>query len=245
MHLRDRCARHGLSFEFLENLRDRLAERSLDLGQRELTGKRRHAVLQLRELVGKVRGQEVAARREHLAELHEDRAERFERQAQPHPARLAQRPKEKERIQSARQPAPRSERELVQPEAQGYPEDLGETKQGGGSPQGEAANLPELAGPTRERNLPSSGPCAMRKGVRCVCRAEPRRRAACRRRGRKPPRRWAARAEVAPRSSTRRGFRQGAGRLRAATPQRPACLRRGGALRRRRTPWKDPPRNPS
>ncbi len=45
MHLCDRRARHGLSFEFLENLRDRLAERALDLGYRELTGKRRHAVL--------------------------------------------------------------------------------------------------------------------------------------------------------------------------------------------------------
>src|SRR5882762_11291939 len=135
MHLRDRCARHGLSFELLENLRDRFAERALDLGYRELTGKRRHAVLQLRELVGKVRGQEVAARRKHLAELDEDGAERFERQAQPHPARLGERAKEKKRVQRAREPAPRSERELVQPEAQGYPEDLGETKQGIGSPQ--------------------------------------------------------------------------------------------------------------
>src|SRR6266496_2965985 len=120
-------------------------------GHRELARKRRHPVLELRQLVGQVGGQEVAARREHLAELDEDGAECLQRQAQPHPARLGERAKEKQRVQRAREPASRSERELVQPEAQGYPEDLGETKQGSGKPQGEAANLPELAGATRKR----------------------------------------------------------------------------------------------
>ena len=52
-------------------------------------GERRHAVLQLRELVGDVGRQQVAPRREHLAELDEDRAELLERQAQPLAARAA------------------------------------------------------------------------------------------------------------------------------------------------------------
>src|SRR5204863_4340183 len=141
-------------FEFLENFRDRPAERALDLSHRELAGKRRYPVLELRQLVGEVGRQEVAARRKHLAELDEDGPERFEREAQPHCARLRERAKEKERIQRAREPAPRSKRELVQPEAQGYSEDLGETKQGSGRPRGEGANLPELAHLTRERKLP-------------------------------------------------------------------------------------------
>ena len=41
---------------------------------------RRHAILQLGELVGDVRGQQVAARGQRLAELHEDRAELLERE---------------------------------------------------------------------------------------------------------------------------------------------------------------------
>ena len=39
-------------------------------------------------IVGESRGQQVAAGGEHLAELHENRAEIFQREAQPHCARL-------------------------------------------------------------------------------------------------------------------------------------------------------------
>src|SRR2546425_10828744 len=135
MHLGDRRARDGLQFEFLENFCDRLAERALDLGHRDLAWKWRHPVLEFRQLVGEVGGEQVPACREHLAELDENGAERFERQAQPCAARLGERAKEKKGVQGARELAARSERELVQPEAQGYPEDLGETKQGSGSPK--------------------------------------------------------------------------------------------------------------
>ncbi len=152
MHLGDRRARDGLRFELLEDFRDWLAEHPLDLGYREFARKRRYPVLELRQLVGEVGGQEVAARREHLAELDENGAERFERQAQPRAAWFSERAKEKERVQRAREPAPRSKRELIQAEAQGYSEDLGEAKQGNGKPRGEAANLPELAGATRKKD---------------------------------------------------------------------------------------------
>jgi len=101
----------------------------------------------------KIRGQDVAARREHLAELTKIGPSASERQAQPHPARLAERPKEQERVQGAREAASRSERETRPARTEGYPEDLGETKKRW-EPAGEAANLPELAGATRERNLP-------------------------------------------------------------------------------------------
>ena len=50
-------------------------------------GKRRHLVLQLRELLGDIIGQQVAPRGQRLAELHEDRAELLECQAQPLGAR--------------------------------------------------------------------------------------------------------------------------------------------------------------
>ena len=106
MHLGDRRARDRLQFECLENFRDRLAEGALDLGHRELAGEGGHPVLELRQLVGEVGGQEVAACREHLAELDEDGAEGFERQTQPRAARLGERAKEKERVQGAREPAP-------------------------------------------------------------------------------------------------------------------------------------------
>ncbi len=89
VHLRDRGARDGLRLELLEDLCDRLAEGAFDFGNGELGCERRHLILQLRQLVGDIRGQEVAARREHLAELDENRAERLERAAQPHAARLA------------------------------------------------------------------------------------------------------------------------------------------------------------
>src|SRR5438445_40811 len=244
MHLGDRRARDGLQLEFLENFRDRLAERALDLGHRELAGKRRYPVLELRQLVGEVGGQEVAARREHLAELDENGPERFERQAQPRAARLAERAKEKERVQRAREAAPRSKRELVQPEAQGYPEDLSETKQGNGRPRGEAANLPELAVATRKRDRLFSGTCSGPTGAVCVFRAGLRRRAASRRCRKSSPRRRAARAGAAPRSSIRRGFRRGAMRRRAATPRGLCRWKRGGGRRCRRTLWRDLPRNP-
>ena len=69
---------------------DRLA---VDARQRRdhLFGReRRHAVLQLGELVGDVERQQVAPRREHLAELDEDRPQLLQGEAQA-PARAARR----------------------------------------------------------------------------------------------------------------------------------------------------------
>src|SRR4029077_11261191 len=119
------------------------AEGALDLGERELARERRHLILELRQLVGEVRRQEIAARREHLAELDEDRAEALQRAAQPHRAGLGERAKEKQRVDRTRGSAAGGERELVQPEAQGYPQDLDQAEQGKGGCLGEAANLPE------------------------------------------------------------------------------------------------------
>ena len=73
MHLRDGCAGHRLPIEAQENLADRLAERPLDDGDGLLGRKRRHAVLQQRQLIGDVRRQQVAPGGQHLAKLDEDR----------------------------------------------------------------------------------------------------------------------------------------------------------------------------
>ena len=47
-------------------------------------GKRRHPILQLGEFVGDVFRQQIAAGRQNLAELDEDRTEILERAPQPH-----------------------------------------------------------------------------------------------------------------------------------------------------------------
>ena len=149
MHLRDRSARHRLRLEVFEHPADRSAEGALHLGHRKSGRKWRHLVLQLRQLVGDVGRQQIAAGREHLAELDEDRPERLEREAQPHRARLGEPAEEKGRIHGAPGSAARVERELVQSEAQGDPEDSGEAEKTGQGrvrfARGEAANLPERA----------------------------------------------------------------------------------------------------
>ncbi len=152
--LRHRCARHRLRVELLEYLGDRLAERALDLGDGELSRKRRHLVLELGQLVGEVGGQQIAARREHLSELDEDRSESFERAAQPHRARLGEPAEEQQRAKEPRGAAIGGERELVEPESKGYPQDLGEAEQGGISA------------------------CRMIPAARCASRAAPCRRVA-------------------------------------------------------------------
>ena len=83
MHLRNGGRGERRLLEAREHQRQRAAVGALDLLPRERAGKGRHAVLQLRELVGDVGRQQVAARGDRLAELHEDRAELFEREAQP------------------------------------------------------------------------------------------------------------------------------------------------------------------
>ena len=94
-------------------------------------GKRRHAVLQPRELVGDVHGEEVAPGGEHLTELDEDRAELFERE--PQSLRGGRRGVAPER----QRPRERSHRakpfvagqELVEPVLEGYNNDDREARE--------------------------------------------------------------------------------------------------------------------
>ena len=92
------------------------AERPLD----EHTGlrgrERRHAVLQLGQFVGEVRRQQVAPRRQHLAELDEDRPEPLQALAQPHAARRIQAPPDRHHAHERTHPAlpERRQRDLVQ-----------------------------------------------------------------------------------------------------------------------------------
>ena len=91
-----------------EHLVDRPVVRALERGEHEFGGERRHLVLQLRELVGDVGRQQVAARRQQLAELDEDRAQRFERQAQAHRARRVEPAPEQQTFEQPAQPRTRS-----------------------------------------------------------------------------------------------------------------------------------------
>jgi len=89
VHLRDGCRGKGRRFEAAEYVRKRPAEGFLDHGDGNFTGERRHAILQFCQLIGDVDRQQVAARRERLAELDENRPQFLERQAQPLAARPA------------------------------------------------------------------------------------------------------------------------------------------------------------
>src|SRR5664280_1950185 len=119
MDLSNRRARHRRSIEAREDGVDRLAERVLDDGARHGVGKRRDAILQPGQLVGDVGGQEVAPRREHLAELDEDGAEPLETQAQALAAWRRKAPAEGDDADEEANPAlaKARERQLVEPEA--------------------------------------------------------------------------------------------------------------------------------
>ena len=99
---------------------DRLAEGLLDQRARLRGRERRHAVLQLGELVGEVRRQQVAPRRQHLAELDEDRPEPLQPQAQPLAARRVEPAADGEHAHQRAHPAlaEAGQRQLVQPVAQ-------------------------------------------------------------------------------------------------------------------------------
>ena len=109
VHLGDRGRRERRLVEALEDLGDRPAVGALDdrarLGARE----RRHAVLQLRELVGDVLGQQVAPGRERLAELDEDRPQPLQREADALAARAAARALEPGRRRQVEHEAQRPE----------------------------------------------------------------------------------------------------------------------------------------
>ncbi len=87
VHLRDRRARHAGQVEGAEDLRVGLAVGALERLDHLLRGEGRDRVLQLRELVGDVGGDEVRADGHELPELHEDGAQLLEGDAQAHAAR--------------------------------------------------------------------------------------------------------------------------------------------------------------
>ncbi len=82
MHLRDRGARDGRLVDGAKDFRVRPAVGAVERRRGAIPGEGRNVVLQLRELVGDVLGNEVAAHREELAELHEHRSQGFEREPQ-------------------------------------------------------------------------------------------------------------------------------------------------------------------
>src|SRR5690606_8146632 len=108
-----------------EHLVEGTAERALDGGHGDGWGEGGNAVLQQRQLVGDVRRHQVAPRRQDLAELHEDRAEALQRQAQAHAAWRVQPAPEREHAREAVQPRAIEARQddLVEPMAQHHPDD--------------------------------------------------------------------------------------------------------------------------
>jgi hypothetical protein len=88
MHLGHRSRRERLVLEAGEAVVDRHAERLLDQRHRRRRIEWRHMVLQQNQLVGDLRWQQIAADRDRLAELDEQRAELLECEADA----LAERP---------------------------------------------------------------------------------------------------------------------------------------------------------
>jgi hypothetical protein len=78
VHLRDRRGSQRLPVEALENRIDGLVVGRLEDSERLLRGKRGYRILQLRQFVRDIGRQQVAAGRDCLAELDEDRSEFLE-----------------------------------------------------------------------------------------------------------------------------------------------------------------------
>ena len=87
VHLGDGSGRERGVFEFGVQGVDGLAQAGFDALARQFAREGRDAVLQQRQFFGHVRRQQVAARGQHLAELHEDRAQFLQGQAQALAAR--------------------------------------------------------------------------------------------------------------------------------------------------------------
>ena len=131
MHLRDGGAGHRQRLELLEHLRYRAAEGTLQLGVREFSRKRRHLILQPRQFVRNIGGQQVAPGGEHLAELDEQRPQGFQRQAQAHCARLGEPAPEQHALHRHEQEtrARVREHELIQAEADADDDNQGEAQE--------------------------------------------------------------------------------------------------------------------
>ncbi len=88
MYLGDRGRGQRRGIETGEGHLDRLPQRLLDDPPRRFAVERLHAVLQQRQLIGHIRWHQIAAGREDLPELDEDRPQFLQRQAQTGTSRL-------------------------------------------------------------------------------------------------------------------------------------------------------------
>jgi len=116
--------------EFGKHLVDWPAVGARQCGAHQLRREWRHLVLKLGKLIGDVRRQQVAPRGEHLAELDENRAKCFQRQPQPHGARLRELAPEQQRFDRRAQ-CPHTlvaEKKFLEPEAQADAENSQQSK---------------------------------------------------------------------------------------------------------------------
>src|SRR3954463_12907637 len=132
MDLRNRRRRQGRLVEACEHFSQRTLERVLHDLFRERTGKWRHSILQLFQLIGDVTRQKIATGRERLPELHEDGPEFFECEAKTDGARrsaIALYPGGRREIESEpeRPEKMRRENDFVQPMADEHTLDLQQT----------------------------------------------------------------------------------------------------------------------
>src|SRR5258706_4375969 len=131
MDLRHRSAGDCHRIETFENLVDRQAvgafQRAIGLFDRE----RRHSVLQPGELISDIERDQIAPRRQHLAELDEYRSERFKCEAQAFAAWTVELAAEQRRRQQQPQAAnaPVTEEEFVKPVAQRYTQNFQQAQQ--------------------------------------------------------------------------------------------------------------------
>ncbi len=149
MHLRDRGRGDRRAFETGVDLAERPAKTLLDFGNGLIGWKRWHAVLQQRQFGGDVVGQQVTAGGQHLAELDEDRAERFERLAQARATRGVQlaavAPEAEDVHEPQRQGEPTGrivfENQPVETEFKADADDFGETEEAHGKDRNQRAKL--------------------------------------------------------------------------------------------------------
>ena len=109
----------------------RFAKRTLDGGHSDFAGKRRHPVLQMGQLVGDIRRQQVPPRRQHLAKLDEDGPELLQRLTQALTSRCIEAPPQGDHAPQALDPRaikPR-ENQLVEAVTQHDPDDERASKQ--------------------------------------------------------------------------------------------------------------------
>ena len=131
MHLRHRGAGYRRLVEFGEHLVRRPPVGGFDLPMNLFRRKRRHAILELRQFIGDVQRQQVAASGQHLPELDEDRAQFFQEKAEAHGSRLLFPAAQMQKAEQRRQPAGRLvlDDQLVDAVAIGDAENLGEAEE--------------------------------------------------------------------------------------------------------------------